>query len=325
MSILQQQPYADYLLEHYSNLPSGRFAHLILLRKTQSETIFRTEGSGEPLVREYVNITGEPAFHAVMSKRKQTAVERRTGRELLRQHGLLKNAKGEEDILNDSNHTFEESVDAWIYGYAVGSGGAQKSRVITEDAFSLLPIQFISDTRTFNATYDNGTMRHPETKKASSSLGSSEYIKPQTHFLDVQTLKDITADEFFYIAGNVLRSKRYGAISSRIGRMDNTIAALVFADTEIFSSLELTAAVYQQLQQNNPSMDHPLEDAPILEAIGQVVPHLCEGVIGNVAIMRAEDVQALQQEIHTLYQASEPFVRRLAASYPQETNEKKKK
>src|SRR6266699_931934 len=93
LSILNQ--YSDYLQPTYSNFPFGRFVSLIVIRKTESETIFRTEGSGEGLVKEVV-MAGEaehnqkPIRRVMISKRKQTAVERRTGRELLREHGLLK-------------------------------------------------------------------------------------------------------------------------------------------------------------------------------------------------------------------------------------------
>src|SRR5216683_466662 len=95
MSLLNQ--YSDYLLPSYSNFPRGRYVSLLIIRKTESETIFRTEGSGEGLVKETV-IAGErkenakPMRRVVISKRKQTAVERRTGRELLREHSLLKMA-----------------------------------------------------------------------------------------------------------------------------------------------------------------------------------------------------------------------------------------
>src|SRR5579859_211439 len=87
--------YSDYLLPRYSKFPYGRYVSLLIVRKTESETIFRTEGSGEGLVKEIV-IAGATATNAVpirrvvISKRKQTAVERRTGRELLREHGMLK-------------------------------------------------------------------------------------------------------------------------------------------------------------------------------------------------------------------------------------------
>src|SRR3989442_3758662 len=85
VSILNQ--YSDYLLDRYSNFPHGRYVSLLIVRKTESETIFRTEGSGEGLVKETV-IAGiqntKPIRRVVISKRKQTAVERRQERELLR-------------------------------------------------------------------------------------------------------------------------------------------------------------------------------------------------------------------------------------------------
>src|SRR6266567_2404572 len=85
--------YSDYLQPKYSNFPYGRYASFIIIRKTESETIFRTEGSGEGLVKDIVTagITNTtPLRRVVISKRKQTAVERRAGRELLREHNLLK-------------------------------------------------------------------------------------------------------------------------------------------------------------------------------------------------------------------------------------------
>src|SRR5438876_7891213 len=93
ISILNQ--YSDYLLPRYSNFPQGRYVSLVIVRKTESETIFRTEGSGEGLVKETVMAGIEhakPMRRVVISKRKQTAVERRAGREVLREHGLLKMA-----------------------------------------------------------------------------------------------------------------------------------------------------------------------------------------------------------------------------------------
>src|SRR6266566_7730728 len=93
LSLLNQ--YSEYLLPAYNNFPRGRYASLIIVRKAESETIFRTEGSGEGLVKETV-IAGiqnaKPIRRVVISKRKQTAVERRVGRELLREHNLLKTA-----------------------------------------------------------------------------------------------------------------------------------------------------------------------------------------------------------------------------------------
>ena len=219
MTVLDQ--YNHHFLPKYSNYPQGRYVTLILARWIESEAIFRTEGSGEPLSKEFVHAgqtTDSLVQRVVISKRKQTAVERRTGRELLRQHDLLHNTKDGVCALN-RNNPCEKCMDCMIYGYAAGGGGAQKARVMTDDAFSLHSAQQIVGTKQFNALFDNSTMRDRETGKVSSSIGTDEYVKPQAVFLDMETVKDLTVGEFQYVLGNVFRSSRYGAISSRIGKV----------------------------------------------------------------------------------------------------------
>src|SRR5947209_6768478 len=171
LSILNQ--YSDYLLPKYNNFPQGRYVSLFVIRKTESETIFRTEGSGEGLVKETV-IAGlnnsQRIRRVVISKRKQTAVERRVGRETLREHNLLKpDSKGQTCALN-TNSPCGKCIDCMLYGYAVGGGGAQKSRVMTDDAYSIAPASQVTGRRTFNATFDNGTMRNPFKGKPSASI-----------------------------------------------------------------------------------------------------------------------------------------------------------
>ena len=46
MSIEKLTP---FLAAKYENFPKGRTIGLVILRTTQSETIFRTEGTGEPM------------------------------------------------------------------------------------------------------------------------------------------------------------------------------------------------------------------------------------------------------------------------------------
>ena len=72
-----------------------------------------------------------------------------------------------------------------------------------------------------------------------TALNTSEYIKPGVHFLDILTLKDVTADELRYTLGNILLTSRYGAVSSRVGRMDNQILGVFGGIAELPSSLEL--------------------------------------------------------------------------------------
>ena len=305
MSILNN--YTDFMVERYENFPQSRYLTLIVLRKAESEMIFRTEGSGEGLSRDTVHAGLEARdliSRVTISKRKQTSIERRTGRELLRQHNLLfyaADSKGNREEAEDNicalnrNKPCGICADCMIYGYAVGGGGAQKSRVITDDAFSILPYQTVTAKRTFNALYDNNTMRDPVTGDASSSIQEDEYVKPETLFVDMQTLKDLTADEIYYIIANVLRSRRYGAISSRLGKMRNTLVGAIFSDCEIFSNLELTQCVYDRL--GPEGRQFPLDKNKVESVIADAVTALMGEVIGTVQPLTEPEITELIGEI----------------------------
>ena len=324
MSIIDR--YADRLLDAYSAYPRGHFVTLLLLRHIESEAIFRTEGSGEPLNKEFV-FAGERSGddeliqRVVISKRKQTAVERRVGRELLREHNLLRpNNKNLPCSLN-TNNPCEKCIDCMVYGYAAGGGGAQRSRVITDDAFSLHPAATITGTRQFNALFDNSTMRNPETNEPSTSIGTDEYIKPQSFFLDLETLKDVTPDELRYILGNVLRASRYGAISSRIGKVRNHLIGVAFSDCELFSNLEWVQNTYDRLRGPDREPDFPLHVTVVAQEGRTAAEALRSRVIGRVEWLGAGDLGELVQELGALYADSErlaAMLNRLAASYPRQ-------
>lgn len=301
MTIIDQ--YADHFLPTYSNYPHGRYVTLIVARWIESEAIFRTEGSGEPLNKEFVHAGlngGDPIQRVVISKRKQTAVERRTGRELLRHNELLFSTKEGICALN-RNNPCEHCMDCMIYGYAAGGGGAQKSRVITDDAFSLHPAHQVLGTKQFNALFDNSTMRDPETGKPSASIGTDEYVRPQAVFLDMETLKDLTAAEFHYVLGNVLRSSRYGAVSSRIGKVQNELLGVVFSDCELFSNLELTQATYERLRAGESELNFPLPKDAVHEQVQQAAAQLMGRVVGRTTALSAAEVVQLVGEMVAFY------------------------
>lgn len=303
------------LVPRYNNFPQGKYASLILVRQTESEAIFRTEGSGEPLNKEFVHASDldddsrNPIIQrVVISKRKQTAVERRQGRELLRSFELLQyfedKKKNErfECALN-RNRPCEKCMDCLIYGFAAGGGGAQKSRVITDDAFSLHEARIVTDKKQFNGLFDNGTMRDTD-GEPSTSLGTDEYVRPQTTFLDIETLHDLSLEEFVYAVGNVLRSSRYGAISSRIGSVKNVVAGVVFSDCELFSNLELTQAVYrdQFLPRDGADLQFPLRTPAVVDAVRRATDDLLKQVPGRVNALDAAQTDQLIAEITAVYQ-----------------------
>ena len=324
MSAFEHYREQNYILKDYSNLPKGYYASLFIIRKTGSEAIFRTEGSGEELVKETVSagmIDTTPIRRVVISKRKQTAVERRMGREFLNKHELLRKNKDGKLCMLNTNAPCEHCIDCFLYGFAAGGGGAQKSRVMTDDAYSLGSVAQIAARRTFNATFDNGTMRNPETGEASRSINKDEYVRPQTHFLDIETLKDVTLPELQYVVGNIIRSERYGAISSRIGKIKNTIVAVVFSDCELFSNLELTQDVYDRLKpENKAELPFPLDDAAVEHAVVNSIDSLIPGIFSQKpVILTGEVLQQELQGIAALYYEQKELVSTLTTltdSYP---------
>ncbi|AFY42101.1 type I-D CRISPR-associated protein Cas7/Csc2 [Nostoc sp. PCC 7107] len=313
---------SSVLATSYENFPKGRFITLVVLRTTHSETIFRTEGSGEPMCSEFVQagLEGENQKtiiqRLVMTKRKQVAPERRYGREHLRAHELLyTNIKDGSLCSLNTNAPCEMCVDCFLYGFAAGGGGAQKSRIWTEDAFSILPASDVVGDRTINAIYENGTMRlkKDEDTKASTALNTSEYIKPGVHFLDVVTLKDVTADELRYIIGNILFTSRYGAVSSRVGRMENEILGVFGSITELPSTLELVQATYDVL---GKPLEHPLNINQLITASKQVIANW-KNKRGVSVQLSEEELANLLTDVETNWSEAERdnFLKRLTQSY----------
>lgn len=294
------------LVPSYQNFPLGRYASLIVVRRTESETIFRTEGSGEGLVKETVRAGcthADVIRRVVISKRKQTAVERRAGREVLREADMLHvSPKTKLPCTINTNAPCEHCIDCLLYGFAVGGGGAQKSRVMTSDAFSLGGTAQVLGKRTGNATFDNSTMRNPLTGAASTSIYEEEYVKPETHFLDLETLKDVMPGELAYVIANVLRSTRYGAISSRVGRLRNTIRALVFSDCELCSNLELTQLVYDRLV-GDGDLPFPLDPTAVEAATDAALDDSLARLVGRTpVVVRGAALDAVLDEVRAAYQ-----------------------
>ncbi len=304
--------YAKKMLQEYTNNPQGRYVSVLLIRRIESEAIFRTEGSGETQNKEFVHAGLEDRSlvrRVVISKRKQTATERRTGRELLRRHDLLYEGENSEDICAlNTNNPCGRCIDCMIYGYAAGGGGAQKSRVITDDAFSLHPAPIVTDVRTFNAPFEDGTPWDREKEQRMTGLGGDEYVKPETVFLEIETFKDMTPGEVRYTLGNVLRTTRYGAISSRIGKVKNVLVGVAFSDCELFSNLELTQAVYDRLKGDSDELEFPLDVDGVVDAARETARALSQRVVGRVTWLSDEEVDNLVNELINLYRDEEQLV-----------------
>ncbi len=250
---------ADWFPSAVPAKPSGAYAHIVLLRVTDSYALFQTDGELNTSRVQAGETNTQAMTRIAMFKRKQTTAERLTGRELLRRHGFLStelNGKEDDDKVTrddkglpicDYNESFCKTCpDCITYGFAIGDSGSEKSKVLSDTAYSLTAYDDSHETVTLNAPYEDGTMSRKG--EVTSRINEQDHVKPQVIFPAVITVRDATLPLFQYVLNNIVRSKRYGAQTTRTGAMSNHVVGVVLADGEIFSNLRFTQALFDALQ-----------------------------------------------------------------------------
>ena len=286
--------------------PSGYYAHIISLRVTDSYALFQTDGElNTARVR-----AGEQANEVItrieMFKRKQTTPERLTGRELLRHHRFLSTEPaGDKKVTKDAqglsicdyNVAFCMTCpDCITYGFAIGDAGSEKSKVITDTAYSLTPYDDSHETRTLNAPFEDGTMsRHGD---VTSRINEQDHVKPGVIFPAVITIRDVTINLFRCVLNNVIRTRHYGAQTTRTGAMTNHIIGVIQTDREIFSNLQFTRRLHDALKtQGALNPPDPVDVPTALAAARTLVSDLLreEGVDASL-LVEGKDLNALLTE-----------------------------
>src|SRR5436309_4669419 len=261
----------DVFHQEIPKLPSGKYAHIVMLRETNSFALFQTDGELNISRVSLGRKEQTPGTRIVLFKRKQSTPERLTGREILRRYGLGENCK------YNTAEFCKRCPDCIYYGFAIGDQGSERSKVLVDSAFSITGYDMSHQQFTFNAPFENGTMS--EAGKMKTSLGEQDYVLPQVYFPSVVTIKDPTEAEFIYVLNNVLRTRRYGAQNTRTGTVENLVTGIVFSDGEIFSNLQLTQTVYDSVHNALPPEERaktPWPRGAVLEAMESVVPTLLE-------------------------------------------------
>lgn len=241
--------------------PSGHYAHIIMLRVTESYPLFQTDGELNTARVTAGVVDKTPITRLTIFKRKQTTPERLVGRELLRRYGLIspepvfdsKDKKAEDADglpLDEYNVKFcQWTPDAIVYGYAIGDTGSERSKVLSDTGFSITPYDDSHEAFTLNAPYESGTMS--QRGEVTSRINEQDHVIPQVIFPTILTTRDLTYPLFRYVLNNVMRTKRYGAQTTRTGRVDNQVLAIVLCDGEITSNLAFTQRIYDALVSNN--------------------------------------------------------------------------
>lgn len=111
--------------------------------------------------------------------------------------------------------------------------------------------------------------------EVTSRINSQDHILPQTFFPSIVTLKDPTEAGFLYVLNNIIRTRHYGAQTTRTGRVRNELIGVMFADGEIISNLRWTQKIYDLLNFDgkiNPP--DPLNEDDVREAAIKAINEL---------------------------------------------------
>lgn len=255
--------------------PMGKYVHFLTIRITESYPLFQTDAELNK-ARVRAGVKDKTTISRLsMFKRKQSTPERLVGRELLRNYGLMTAEECEYNV-----NFAMDNPDCIIYGFAIGDSGSEKSKVVVDTAFSITAFDESHETFTLNAPYENGTMaskgeNNSKPGEVTSRINQQDHIRPQVFFPSIVTLKDPTEASFLYVFNNILRTRHYGAQTTRTGRVRNELIGVVFADGEITSNLRWTQAIYDQMKSNNTlNAPDPLDEDDVITAAKNAIEAL---------------------------------------------------
>ncbi len=292
--------------------PMGKYVHFLTIRVTESYPLFQTDGElNKAKVRAGIQ-NKTPISRLSMFKRKQSTPERLVGRELLRNYGFITAEECEYNVRFAMNNP-----DCIIYGFAIGDSGSEKSKVIVDTAYSITSFDNSHETFTLNAPYENGTMASkgemkelPKGKNkgrldgaigtTTSRINQQDHIRPQVFFPSIVTLKDPTEAGFLYVFNNILRTRHYGAQTTRTGRVRNQLLGVVFADGETVSNLRWTQAIYDLIPEDILQSIDPLEEDLVMEKATEAIQTLMSEEFIVHTDFIGNNFQALLAEVKAL-------------------------
>ena len=229
------------LVENLINEPSAHYIHILLLRELQSSAIFTTSGQDADIATVGIVAGGELVDYSpvMMFKRKQTGSDRRKGKELQR------NLIDMKDTMNVNEMT-QDSPESILYGSAAGDEAISvTSRVMYDTAYSIRDSSVVVEEKFQNAPGDEFA------KGPTTAIREPDFIVPGTLFPCVITLRDVTFDELVFVLGITKMNKRYGAATSRIGRMGNHIIGIYYGMEEGPANLILSQEVSRRMAMEN--------------------------------------------------------------------------
>lgn len=228
--------------------PENNYTNILVLRELKSHAVFTTNGQDADIAT--VSITdGEERVEyspGLMFMRKQTGSDRRFAKSM--QRDLI----GRECTMkvNEMCQTCPECV---LYGSAASENEDQAvsvtSRVMYDTAYSVRDASAVIDEKFQNAPGDEYA------KEATSAIREPDFFEPGTLFPCVITLRDATPEEVAFVLGITLQNKRYGAATTRLGRVRNHVLGVYVGREEGPANLELSQALVQEFAEQEGSLE----------------------------------------------------------------------
>lgn len=228
-----------YLVEKPRPLIGAETIQLIMLREVLDYTVLRTEETRE------LNTVTTPLSENqrdVITKRvaflgsKQKAAESRELQYILRSAASAAGKAIPTCYLKD-NLCLQCPRCALYGGSALGEEPNIKHRIEYSTAFSLLPLEEVSEEITFNAVGEID-------QTTGQALGTRHVVRPATIFPSIVTLKSVSKEELVLAVKTLLACKSYGAESRIGGDCRNSFLGVVLGWEEIITSLELVLELY---------------------------------------------------------------------------------
>jgi len=222
--------------------PQSNYVNLLVLRELQSHAVFTTNGQDADIAS--VPVGDGDYSPGLMFMRKQTGSDRRVGKALQRDLGLFDD--DEDECTMQVNEMCQDCPECILYGSAASSGDQElsiTSRVMYDTAYTLRDASVVIDEKFQNAPGDDYA------KSAEATIREPDFFEPGTLFPSVVTLHDATPAEVAFVLGITRQNKRYGATTSRLGRVKNNVLGMYVGSEEGSANLELTRGAIERLVQ----------------------------------------------------------------------------
>lgn len=233
--------------------PQNNFTNILVLRELESHAVFTTDGQSADLANVAVGSGDDRETYSpgLMFMRKQTGSDRRFGKSL--QRDLL-----ETECTMQVNGMCQDCVECILYGSAASDDADQQlsitSRVMYDTAYTLRDATATIDEKFQNAPGDDYA------KTAEATIREPDFFEPGTLLPSVITLRDATPEELAFVLGITAKNKRYGAATSRLGRVKNHVLGVYTGSEEGPANLGLTRDIVTRLRDSDETTADSIQD-----------------------------------------------------------------